>query len=154
MKNPTGRLMAGAALVDECSNLVAQLDKHQVGGVLFLCIVAVAAVAVVVAMVLPLLAALTSRERLPRARGSGRRTPRVRELNTHPNGIAKLSLFLQQMKQYRGGYFQAAMEQLADENCIEAAAITGFLRLTPRGYDAARAVGVIGIAAPSGAAMP
>lgn len=70
--------MAGAALVDAGSNLVAQLDKHQVGGVLFLCIVAVAAVAmVVVATVLPLLAALTSRERLPQARRSDRRTPRV-----------------------------------------------------------------------------
>lgn len=62
---------------------------------------------------------------------------RFRELNTHPNGIAKLSLFFQQMKQYRGGYFQAALQQLADEQCIEAADITGFLRLTPRGYEAA-----------------
>jgi hypothetical protein len=62
---------------------------------------------------------------------------RFRELNTPPDGIAKLSLFFQQMNQYRGGYFAAAMALLADEQCIEAS-ITGFLRLTPQGYAAAR----------------
>jgi uncharacterized membrane protein YccC len=78
MKNPTGRLMAAAALIDAGSNLVAQLDKHQVGGAMFLCIIALAVVAVVVvALVLPLRAALTSRERLPQASRSDLRTPRV-----------------------------------------------------------------------------
>ncbi|WP_279609927.1 hypothetical protein [Burkholderia cepacia] len=42
------------------------------------------------------------------------------------------------MNQYRGGYFWAAMEQLADEQCIEDAPIPGFFRLTPQGYAAAR----------------
>lgn len=63
---------------------------------------------------------------------------RFRELNTRPNGTAKLSLFLAQMNQYRGGYFQAAMQRLADEQCIEVL-MSGFLRLTPQGYDAAHA---------------
>ncbi|MFB5152254.1 hypothetical protein WJH60_21960 [Burkholderia orbicola] len=44
---------------------------------------------------------------------------RFRELETRPNGTVKLSLFLEQMNQYRGGYFWAAMEQLANEQCIE-----------------------------------
>lgn len=62
---------------------------------------------------------------------------RFRELNTPPNGIARLSHFLAQMNQYRGGYFHAAIQQLADEQCIESA-MTSFLRLTPQGYEAAR----------------
>ena len=63
---------------------------------------------------------------------------RFRELKTRPNGTAKLSLFLEQMNQYRGGYFWAAMERLTDEHCIEDAPIPGFFRLTPQGYAAPR----------------
>jgi len=61
---------------------------------------------------------------------------RFRELNTAPNGLAKLSLFFEQMGQYRNGYFAAAMQHLANEHCIETA-MTGFLRLTLEGYKAA-----------------
>jgi hypothetical protein len=58
---------------------------------------------------------------------------RFRDLNTPPNGTAKLSLFFEQMTQYRGGYFEAARQQLVREQCIEMLT-TGFMRLTPRGY--------------------
>jgi hypothetical protein len=78
MKNPTGRLMAGAAFIDAGSNFVAQLDKHQVGGVMFVCITALAVAAVaVVTLVLPLRAALTFRDGAPKASTNKRRKPRA-----------------------------------------------------------------------------
>lgn len=61
---------------------------------------------------------------------------RFRDINTPPNCTAKLSLFFEQMTEYRGGYFEAARQQLVREDCIEMLS-TGFMRLTPQGYEAA-----------------
>ncbi|GAB2871681.1 hypothetical protein GCM10027093_04150 [Paraburkholderia jirisanensis] len=73
MKNPASLLVDGATLIDAASNLVAQLDKHRVGGVMCLCIVALVVVGIVViALALPLYAALTSRNE---HRGKRSRTP-------------------------------------------------------------------------------
>ena len=62
---------------------------------------------------------------------------RFLEHNTPPNGIAKFPAFFDLSNQYRGGYFVAALQQLANEGCIEIG--TGrFIRLTRQGYEAAR----------------
>ncbi|WP_426021636.1 hypothetical protein [Burkholderia pseudomallei] len=54
--------MESAALIDACSNFVAQLDAHQVGAAIVLCIIVRAAVCVVVvALAVTLLAATRSK---------------------------------------------------------------------------------------------
>ncbi|MFM0465089.1 hypothetical protein PQR34_45045 [Paraburkholderia sediminicola] len=67
-----------SAVIDACSNFVAQLDAHQFGGVVFLCCLALVFAAVVVAvLVWPLLIAVSRQNRLDTPLQSTRRAPRV-----------------------------------------------------------------------------
>jgi hypothetical protein len=65
---------------------------------------------------------------------------RFRSLNTPPEGTAKLSLFLEEMRLYSGGYFEAARRQLVSEQCIEMLMQGNFVRLRLQGYEAAQEV--------------
>ena len=74
MKNPTEYTNPAAAFVDACSNFVTQLDKHRTGGALFICCIALLLVGVVVvALSVPLRAAVPSREGTPTARRGAQR---------------------------------------------------------------------------------
>ncbi|PMS15559.1 hypothetical protein C0Z18_26385 [Trinickia dabaoshanensis] len=76
MKHHVENINQAAAFVDACSNFVAQLDKHQSGGAMFVCCIALLLVGVVVvALTLPLRAAQPSCDDMPKARRSTRGTP-------------------------------------------------------------------------------
>ncbi|WP_434717189.1 hypothetical protein P5X00_40050 (plasmid) [Paraburkholderia sp. A2RO-4L] len=76
MKNTTEHTNQAAAFVDACSNFVAQLDKHQTGGAMFICCIALLLVGVVVvALSVPLRAAQPSRDDAPEVRKSAQRAP-------------------------------------------------------------------------------
>lgn len=93
MKSNLENLNQAAAFIDACSNFVTQLDKHQTGGAMFICCVALALVGVVVvALTVPLRAALTSRDNQPKAGKSDRRTPRVADNSRHPEGQQRRQL--------------------------------------------------------------
>ncbi len=59
------------------------------------------------------------------------------KLDRAPNTIANINLFRGEQDAYRGGYFEAAIEQLIRDKCIEFAKAGLFLQLMPKGYDEA-----------------
>jgi hypothetical protein len=74
VRRHTFRVMEVAALIDACGHFVAQLDAHQFGAAIVLCIVALAAAgAVVVALALTLRAALASCGRVSAGKWRSRR---------------------------------------------------------------------------------
>lgn len=78
MKSHLENLNQAAAFINACSNLVTQLDKHQTGGAMFVCCVALTLVGVVaVALTVPLRAALTPPDDRSKAGKRDRRAPRV-----------------------------------------------------------------------------
>jgi hypothetical protein len=77
-----------SAVIDACSNFVAQLDKHQVGGVLFLCCLVLVFTGVVAAvLVWPLLVAVSrqSRPDTPFRAPAVRRASRRIQADTRPH---------------------------------------------------------------------
>ncbi|TAM01706.1 MAG: hypothetical protein EPN70_18805 [Paraburkholderia sp.] len=93
MKSNLENLNQAAAVIDACSNFVAQLDKHPTGGAMFICCVALALVGVVVvALTVPLRTALTPRDDPPKAGKSDRRAPRVDDNSRHPEGQQRRQL--------------------------------------------------------------
>ncbi|MFX1739990.1 hypothetical protein PXJ20_32115 [Paraburkholderia sp. A1RI_3L] len=93
MKSNLENLNQAAAFIDACSNFVAQLDKHQTGGAMFVCCVALALVGVVVvALTVPLRAALTSHDNEPKAAKSNRRMPHADDNSRHPEGQQRRQL--------------------------------------------------------------
>jgi len=93
MKSNLENLNQAAAFIDACSNFVAQLDKHQTGGAMFVCCVALALVGiVVVALTVPLRAALTPRDDRPKAGKSDRRVPRAADNCQQPEGQQRRQL--------------------------------------------------------------
>jgi len=74
VRRRTFRVMEVVALIDACGHFVAQLDAHQVGAAIILCIVAMAAAgAVVITLALTLRAALASCGRLSAGKRRSRR---------------------------------------------------------------------------------
>ena len=74
VRRHTFRVMEVAALIDACGHFVAQLDAHQVGAAIILCIVALAATgALVVALALTLRTALASCGRVSAGKRRSRR---------------------------------------------------------------------------------
>lgn len=64
---------------------------------------------------------------------------RFRILGTRPNFIANIHMFTQERVDYSGGFFQAALHRLIEDECIDFLHGGRFLRLLEPGYQEARA---------------
>lgn len=83
IRRRTFRVMESAALVNACSNFVAQLDSHQFGAAIVLGIIALATLSVVVvALAVTLRAALASRECVATSSRRGRRVDDGRQVSS------------------------------------------------------------------------
>lgn len=65
---------------------------------------------------------------------------RFQILGTGPNCIANIHMFTRERVDYSGGFFQAALHGLIENQCIDFLHGGRFLRLLEPGYQEARAV--------------